>query len=368
MVTRAILLMFSLFTGAHALGQSISQTPKHYDGQSFDLQAHRGGLGLVTESSLQAFANAMRLGVTTLELDIQISEDRVAIVTHDRQVAAEKCRDTAPLHAADTEFPYVGKFIKDLSLAQIQTLDCGSLVLDDFPQQRLVPGVTMPTLLEVLHLVKLYSADELILNIETKVEAGAPHETAPREQFVSLVLHDIDIAAMRDQVTIQSFDWAALMLMRERAGKIPIIALLGQSFLRCGESGSSPWTGGIDADDYQCNPIAIAHSFGASAISPVHGDPQDGSIGQTGYVPFVTEKFVRDAHDIGMKVIPWTVDDPATATHLVKLGVDGIITNYPDRLRDVMAEFNIPLPKAYFPPENCETKLTPEMNPILCDL
>ncbi len=80
----------------------------------------RGGLGLFTESSLEAFANALEMGVTTLELDTQITEDGIAVVTHDRKISNKKCQDTAPVTAGDPEFPYVGKFIKDLTLAQIQ--------------------------------------------------------------------------------------------------------------------------------------------------------------------------------------------------------------------------------------------------------
>ncbi len=90
----------------------------------FDLEAHRGGIGLTTENTLEAFDNALKLGVTTLELDVQITEDRVAVVTHDRRIAAQKCRDTRPVVAGDSQYPYVGKYIKDLTLAQVRTLDC----------------------------------------------------------------------------------------------------------------------------------------------------------------------------------------------------------------------------------------------------
>jgi hypothetical protein len=87
---------------------------------SLDLQAHRGGLGLITESTLQAFANALELGVTTLELDTQVTRDGYVVVTHDRQVLAHRCLDTAPATTNDADFPYVGKYIKDLTLAQVR--------------------------------------------------------------------------------------------------------------------------------------------------------------------------------------------------------------------------------------------------------
>ena len=142
---------------------------------------------------------------------------------------------------------------------------------------------------------------------------------------------------MLEQVTIQSFDWGALMLVRELEPTLPIVALSNaQSFLQCGMEGVSPWTGGIDMDDFDCNLPAAAASFGADAISPVHGSPQEGRITDADYKPFVTRAMVEQAHALGLKVIPWTIDDTATLQYLVDMGVDGIITNYPDRLKAVL--------------------------------
>ena len=93
-------------------------------------------------------------------------------------------------------------------------------------------------------------------------------------------------------------------------------------------------------------------SFGASAISPVHGFPQDGKVTDPTYRPYVTEDMVKSAHQAGMKVVPWTVDDPATMASLIDAGVDGLITDYPDRLRAVLAERGYRLPKPVRPPRH----------------
>ena len=310
----------------------------------FDLQAHRGGLGLVTESTLEAFANALELGVTTLELDVQITEDRKAVVTHDRQVSAAKCHDTGPASAGDPEYPYVGDYIRDLTLAQVRTLACDK-PLPQFPDQRVVAGARMPLLTDVFALVDCYDADDVHLNVETKVEAGAPEQTAPREQFVQIVARQVREARLLDQVTIQSFDWGALMRMREVEPQLPLVALTNGDFLQVGRPGASPWLGGIDVDDFGGSLVAAAASFGADAISPVHGNPQDGKVGDPGYRPYTTPALVAEAHESGLTVIPWTIDDPATMGSLMDAGVDGIITDYPDRLRTVMAERGIELPE-----------------------
>lgn len=318
--------------------------------RDFDLQAHRGGIGLTVESTLPAFAKALELGVTTLELDTQITEDGVAVVTHDRKVSDKKCLDTAPATPDDPEWPYVGKYVNTLTLAQVKTLDCGSQRLANFPDQELFPGERMPTLTQVFDLVKRYDADKVTLNVETKVEAGAPSQTAPREQFVQVVARNIREAGMVDQVTIQSFDWASLMRMREVEPRLPLVALTNYDFLQVDQPGASPWLGGIDIDDFDDDPIAAVDSFGASAFSPVHGFPQNGTVTDPGYRPYVTKAMVKEAHRAGIAIIPWTVDDKPTMASLMDAGVDGLITDYPNRLRELMADRGLELPRSYEDP------------------
>jgi glycerophosphoryl diester phosphodiesterase len=169
---------------------------------------------------------------------------------------------------------------------------------------------------------------------------------------VQVVAAEVRRAGMEKQVTIQSFDWGALMRMREVAPQLPLVALTsGQDFLQAGLPGASPWLGGIDIDDFpgtlQEKYVVAAASFGAAAVSPVHGDPQDGTVADPRYQPFTTAELVQAAHQRGMRVIPWTVDDRATMTALLDLGVDGIITDRPDLLRAIMSEYGYQLPKAY---------------------
>jgi glycerophosphoryl diester phosphodiesterase len=313
------------------------------DRASFDLEAHRGGLAYRPESTLSSFGNGMRIGVTTLELDIQITKDGAAVVTHDRKTDARKCSDTAPASPNDPDYPYLGKFVKDLTLAQVQTLDCGSKTLPDFPDQEATPGARMPTLRQVFDLVKRYRSP-VHLNVETKVEAGAPQETAPREQFVQVAAKEVREAGFLNRVTIQSFDWGSLMRMHEVEPRLPLVALITPEFAQVGQPGKSPWLGGLDVDDFGGDVVKAAHSFGAAALSPVHGNPQNGKVTDPGYQPYTTKAMVDEAHGFGMKVIPWTIDDPPTMNKLIDDGVDGIITDYPNRLRDVMRTRGMALP------------------------
>ncbi|MDR7380826.1 glycerophosphodiester phosphodiesterase family protein [Promicromonospora iranensis] len=343
--------------GALALGAAPASAAPAGHPRAFDLQAHRGGVALTVENTLPAFDNALELGVSTLELDVQITQDGYAVVTHDRDPHPAKCVDTEPAFPGDPEFPYVPDrtYIKDLTLAQVRTIDCGSLRQPQFPGQELHPGERMPLLSEVLDLVNRHRARQVTLNIETKVEAGAPEQTAPREEFVQVVAREVRKARLVDQVTIQSFDWGSLMRMSEVEPRFPLVALTnGQQFLQVGAPGTSPWLGGIDIDDFpgsiQEKFVAASASFGADAVSPVHGDPQGGSVTNPGYVPFTTPELVSAAHDAGMAVIPWTINDRATMESLMDIDVDGIITDRPDLLRTIMAERHLKLPKRYVAP------------------
>ena len=318
----------------------------------FDLQAHRGGLGLHTESSPQAFSHALELGVTTLELDTQVTADGAVVVTHDRKPRTDVCQDTGPVVDDDPLFPYMDHFIYELTLEQVRTLDCGSIQRPGHPDQQTHPGQGLMLLSELFDLVKAHDADGpdgVRMNIETKIEAGAPDETAPREEFVAAVYEEIADSGLEQQVSIQSFDWGALMAMHEVAPNLPLVALTNHDFLGLDAEEPSPWLGGIDIDDFGGDGVAAAASIdGVVAYSPVATHPdQSCTVGQDDCRAYVTAEMVENAHAHGLKVIPWTVDNAPTMEYLLDLGVDGIITDYPNILRDLMVERGMDLPRSF---------------------
>lgn len=275
----------------------------------FDLQAHRGGRGEATEQSLRAFARSLELGVSTLELDVVLTRDRQPLVWHDPTIAAEKCADTAPAFAGDPQYPYVGKLVHDLTLAQIRTLDCGRR-LDDFPNAEVVPGNRIATLPQVFALADFYRADAVRYNIETKVDADEPEP----QEFVDVILAAVRAAGKVERVDIQSFDWRTLPLVHRAEPSIPLVALYDEQ---------------APAD-----PLIGALTVGADAVSP-------------DYRLVAGKPYVDRAHALGLKVIPWTVDDVDAMRRQIGYGVDGIITDYPTALRGVLAELSMPLPPAY---------------------
>jgi glycerophosphoryl diester phosphodiesterase len=302
-------------------------TPASAQPGEFDLQAHRGGRGETTEESLRAFAKSLELGVSTLELDIGITKDSQPLVWHDPTIQAQKCDDTGPVFAGDPAYPYVGKLVHELTLAQIETLDCGKR-LAEFPDAEVVRGNRIATLADVFALANSYHAG-VRFNVETKVEADKPGASAGPQEFVDVILAAVRAAGKADRVEIQSFDWRTLPMVHAAEPSIPLVALYDEQTWAPG----SPWLAGVDAAAVG-DPMIGARLVGADLVSPDYG--------------LVTGKaYVDRAHALGLKVIPWTVDDAGAMRKQIGYGVDGIITDFPTLLRGVLADLGMPLPPAY---------------------
>ncbi|WP_077101149.1 glycerophosphodiester phosphodiesterase [Mycobacterium terramassiliense] len=293
----------------------------------FDLQAHRGGRGETTEESLRAFAKALELGVSTLELDIGLTKDSHPLVWHDPTIDPAKCSDTAPAFAGDPAYPYVGKLVHELTLVQIRTLDCGKR-LAEFPDAEVVRGNGIATLPEVFALTDSYHAG-VRFNIETKVEADEPGASAGPQEFVDVILAAVRAAGEVDRVEIQSFDWRTLPMVHRAEPSIPLVALYNKQTWAPG----SPWLAG-EAPDLIGDPLLGALLVGANVVSP-------------DYTLVTGKPYVDRAHALGLKVIPWTVNDAAAMRAQIGYGVDGIITDFPTLARTVMAGLGAPLPPAY---------------------
>lgn len=286
----------------------------------FDLQAHAGGRGETTGESLRAFAKALEIGASTLELDVVISKDEQPLVWHDPIIEADKCNDTGPAYPGDPAYPYVGRLVHDLTLAQLRTLDCGK-PSSEFPAAEVVRGNRLATLPEVFALV---GSRSVRFNIETKVEADRPGLSADPQESVDAVLAAVRGAGQVDSVEIQSFDWRTLLITRRAEPSIPLVALWSEQTWVPG----SPWLAGVDPGAVD-DPMIGAMLVGASILSP--------------HFALVDPTLIDRAHALGLKVVPWTVDDTDTMRALIRAGVDGIITNYPRLLRGVLADMGVPL-------------------------
>ena len=301
---------------------------------AFDLEAHRGGAALTTENSLAAYSRALDIGVSTLELDVQVTADLHVVVSHDTRVNEANCRDTAPAFADDPLYPYSGKPWRLLTLAQVKTLQCGYQVAEAFPKQTAVVA-PIPELADVFALLKKRGADDVSANVEIKSQADDLEVTVPRDVYAKRTWAVVEAAGMSERVTIQSFDWESLKQVHAIAPRARLVALSSPDQLQAGAPGASRWLGGVDVDEVGGSLVRAAKTIdGVVAVSPQFTFPVDATM-------------VAQAHAAGLMVIPWTVDQAADMTRLIDLGVDGIITNHPDVLRKVLQDKGIPVPKPH---------------------
>ncbi|MBL8325074.1 MAG: glycerophosphodiester phosphodiesterase [Rubrivivax sp.] len=296
---------------------------------AFDLQGHRGARGIAPENSLAAFRAALAAGVTTLELDVHVTRDGEVVVTHDPRLNPAFTRD-----ASGRWIDEPGPAIHQLTLAELQRHDIGrarpaTRYAQQWPERRDVDGERVPTLAALFDEVKRRGATEVRFNIETKLNPNTPELTPEAEPFARAVLEVVQRHGMTGRVTIQSFDWRTLAVVQRLAPQIPTVALSArQKFLD--NIGDGRWTGGHTLATHGGSLPKMVQASGAAAWSPFHGD--------------LTEALLAEAKALGLKVVPWTVNDPAVIDRLLGWRVDGLITDYPERVREAMARRGMALP------------------------
>jgi len=304
--------------------------------KTFDVQGHRGARGLRPENTLAGFEFVMDLGVTTIELDVGVTKDLFVVVNHDEYISSKLCNST------DDSFPFNGNnkyYLKDLTLSQVKSFECGSKnpEINRFPEppRMNIPGESIPTLDELFQLA-LNKNSTVRFNIEIKLDP-TKDRTVPLVTFVQSVVDVVEANQMTDRVVIQSFNWAVIEKVKQLQPAITTAALLGTKSGLPTESGeASPWTNGIHFDEVGQSSLGLLNA----AKGYVDIFSPSGLI----IVPIAPEYLNSTVDEIkkaGFPVIPWTINEKSQMKFLINLGVDGIITDYPDQLLDLLKEMKI---------------------------
>jgi glycerophosphoryl diester phosphodiesterase len=310
---------------------------------AFDLQGHRGARGLAPENTLPAFAAALSLGVTTLELDTGVTADGVVVVTHEPRLHPDTTRgpDGAWLAAH-------GPTLRSLTYAELARYDVGRLnpatnYGKRYPQQKPVDGTRIPRLADLFALVQRSGNSTVRFNIETKIDPRAPDLTLPPEAFARALVKAIREAGMASRASIQSFDWRTLRVVQAEAPEIPTVYLTAQQKwldnVGAGAPAGSAWTAGFQHAQAGSVPKMV-RAAGGKTWSPYFGDLDAAQL--------------SEARALGLAVVVWTVNEPADITRMMDLGVDGIISDRPDLVRAEMQKRGMALPPAT--PVAAETK------------
>ena len=287
--------------------------------QAFDLQGHRGARGLAPENTLPAFRKALELGVNTIECDMGITRDGVVVVHHDLQLNPDTTRDS---NGRWLDKP--GPAISALSFEELQTYDVGRLkpgseYAKQFPDQVPVDGTRIPRLSDLFDLVKKSGNAQVGFDCETKVSPLERAATLPIEEFTRRVIAEIRAAGMQQRLMIQSFDWSTLQVVQREAPEIRTMYLSSPRTLSPADGKPSPWLAGFGPELFGGSVPRAVKAAGGKIWAP----------NQT----FLTPAMLAEAHELGLVVIPWTVNDSAMMIKLLDMGVDGIISDRPDRVQ-----------------------------------
>jgi glycerophosphoryl diester phosphodiesterase len=299
---------------------------------AFDIEAHRGGRALFPENTLPSFANALSMGVNTLELDIGVTRDGAVVVSHERKLNPDLARGPDGVYVAPPGTPFVQLRLEDVDRYDVGQIRPGSSYAAQFPDQHAVPGTRIPTLTEVFDLVRRSGDGAVRFNIETKIDPNHPEESPDPQRFVSALLDLAQTESMSDRIMVQSFDWRTLQLVQKQAASIPTVYLTQQkgAGATIGLDKATEWTAGFDPGDYgRSLPRTIKAACGA-IWSPYFRD--------------VDADLIAESHRLGLKVVVWTVNKPDDIAAMIDIGVDGIISDRPDVLRKVAGEKGIVLP------------------------
>lgn len=275
--------------------------------QKLDLQAHRGGMALMPENTVSSMLNGVKIGARTLELDVLITSDGKVVVSHDPYMSSVIMRkaDGTDVTKAEEKSMALYKMTYD----SISHFDSGSKPHPYFPDQHKLK-THKPLLADLIDsveaYVKLNKLKPVYYNIETKTtpEGDGIYHPKP-DVFVATMMDVINKKGITKRVTIQSFDVRTLQVMHQTQPKVKLSLLIA-------------------------NKESVADNIKKLGFIPQVYSP---------YYTLVDAQMIRDSHVVKMEVLPWTVDQEKDMKALNELGVDGMISNYPDRLVKIFGSY-----------------------------
>jgi glycerophosphoryl diester phosphodiesterase len=271
-----------------------------------DIQGHRGCRGLLPENSIPAFIKALELGVNTLELDLAVTKDKIVVISHEPWLSHEFCADLNGKRISETDEKLFK--IYELTYSELQAYDCGSLQHPRFPEQKLMK-VHKPAFSEMIDSVKAYcevnNKPMPFFNIEIKrIPEYDGIFCPPVDEFCDLVLQIIKEKGIEKYANLQSFDWETLRICRKKSPKMPLAMLVE-------------------------NKLSPQDNLNALGFTPEIYSP---------YFKLIDETLLQLVKKYNMKLIPWTVNEENDIKKVLEMGVDGIITDYPDRVVKLKAK------------------------------
>ncbi len=307
--------------------------------KSVQLHGHRGARGILPENSIPSFLKALELGVDALELDVGVSADHVIIVHHDEHLNPATTQDingnwlTHPTPA-----------LRQLSVDELKMFDIGQLNKRSaygqrYKNQQALKPLRIPTLSEMVNAVKavefaLDSSQQVMFNIEVKSTPTMPDVLLPPEEFADLLVATVTELDIAQRCIVQCFDWRCLQRVQKIAPTIPTGYLTTQQAFEDNLSENAP-----HANEWRAGYSVAAHDYSVPKTVKAAGG--------TFWCPYYRElskELLDEAHELELEVLCWTVNNETSMRKLAQWGVNGLISDYPDKLRLVLGELGMTLP------------------------
>ena len=282
------------------------------------LIGHRGARGLMPENTIEGFEFTLDLGVNALEFDVMLSKDNVPVITHDNHLSAAATRDNTGRWLQKD-----GPSINELTLAELKEFDVGGLNKRSkygqrYPEQKFLSEIRIPTLSELLDFACWPNNEKLYLLLEIKSRPALAAKNTVRR-----IVDEVHRKKLESRTVLHSFDWDLLKECQRVAPEIP-----------CSFLSELPGKDDETSDEYSDDNTPDFASFDISIPKAVANHK-----GQMWCPEFndVTVELVQEAHELGLVVCTWTVNEIEDLENMVDAGVDGIITDYPDRAQRILA-------------------------------
>lgn len=286
------------------------------------LIGHRGARGVMPENTMEGFVFTLNVGVRAMEFDVVLTRDRTPVITHNHHFLNAATRGTDGNWLTGEELK-----VSELSLSEIRQLDVGGLdgrtvYGKRFPDQVFLSGIRVPSLADLLDFAVQPEGQDLLLLLEMKSEPVVNGQDHDSTAIVREVVKDVRARGLEQRTILHSFDWT---LLEECARVEPDMprSFLSQMPERADEPG----------EDSQ---KSVAPDFNALGMSIPKAVAQAGGRMWCPHYLDVTPDLVAEAHDLGLLVSTWTVNETADICAAIDAGVDGIITDYPGRAQRIL--------------------------------
>lgn len=292
---------------------------------AIEIYGHRGAAGLAPENTIEAMRIALDIGVHVLDMDVMLTKDNVVVLSHDYKLNPNITKNSSGNWLKNDNLT-----IKDVPYSQLAKYDVGTInpnspYKKNFPLQRSKTGEKIPTLQEVIKYAKTKTQNKIKYQIEIKTNPLDKVNSTSPEKIVPAIIKILQAEGITHLTEVHSFDWRNLFLLQKLAPKITTSYLTNKFYFLNAKGGPQEmiWTTGFDKSNFDNSYPKMIKHLGGKVWCP--------------YFKNLTEEQLKIANNLGIKVVVWTVDTPADMLKMIDMGVDGIVSNRPDILKEIIA-------------------------------